>query len=164
MRRCFVPVLLMAIAGCTAGSTDARSTAQSEPSTSTTVALDRDDPRPLLTMGSRIYGPTDYWQPQDLADVYVYPDGTVIRVTLAGSDTDETRALQLRGVSVDDRQVRSLIALADAAGLTGSGLQPLLPLPDGEQVQDGGARVFTARHGDDQTSRAVDQLSEDGAF
>ena len=162
--RGFGLLLSIALVGCTSADRQPSRAGESEPAPSTSVAIDHDDPRPLLTMGSRTYGPTDYWRPEDLAEVYVYPDGSVIRVVLDGSDTADTRPLQFQLFTIDDDQLRSVIDLADAAGLTGAGTQSFLPLPDGAQVEDGGARVFTARHGDEQTSRAVDQLSEDGAF
>lgn len=39
----------------------------------------------------------------------------------------------------------------------------MVPLPAGVQIEDGGAAVFTTRHGDEETARAVDQLSTDNS-
>lgn len=61
---------------------------------------------------------------------------------------DETIRLRLLG----------LLGLADTSGLTGDGLQPMVPLPAGVQIEDGGAAVFTTRRGDEGTAHAVDQL------
>jgi hypothetical protein len=151
------------LVSCSSAAT--RSSATTKPWVQNTVAnprLDPTDPRPVLTLGFWAYGPVEYWRPQDLVDVYVYPDGRVIRVTLDG--VGDTRALQFHVLSVDQPDLRALMSLADAAGLTGGGLQPMVPLPENVQVEDGGAAMFTARDGNVVTARAVDQLSTDGAY
>lgn len=146
-------------------STDTSSSTTNEPSVQSTSAnprLDPTDPRPVLTLGFWAYGPVEYWRSQDLADIYLYPDGRVIRVTLDG--VSDTRALQFHALTIDQTDLERLMSLADAAGLTGGGLQPMVSLPENVQVEDGGAAMFTSRDGNVVTARAVDQLSTDGAF
>jgi hypothetical protein len=152
------------LVGCASGSGGASSASVSKPAVSVSGAVDPRDPRPVLTMGYWDYGPTDYWRPKDLAELYVYPDGTAIRVALDGTYDSEVRALQAELFTLDSDQLAELMNLADAAGLTGGGLQPLVALPAGVQIQDGGAAVFTARQGDVQTARAVDQLFIDDPY
>lgn len=110
------------------------------------------------------YAHPDYWQPRDLHDLYVYQDGTVIRVSLDGTSNDEVRALQAERLAIDANEMNHLADLVKAAGLTGGGLQPFVPLPDGVQIQDGGSVAFTARQGDVVTARVIDQLSSDGSY
>lgn len=120
--------------------------------------IDRADDEPLVTFGIRPYGLTDYWRPLDLQQIYLYPDGRVLEVVLEGAYEDELRPLLFRQFDVDDDEVVRVAALAQVAGLTGGGMQPLLPLPEGAQVQDGAQFVFTAKLDGVQTARAVDQL------
>ena len=156
--------LVATVVGCASVDDGTRSASTSEVTAKVLAAVNPDDPRPVLTMGFWTYGPADYWRPKDLADVYIYPDGTVIRVALDGTDNTEARSLHFETLAIDSDQLLGLVSLADAAGLTGGGLQPMVPLPDGVQIQDGGAAVFTARHGDEQTARTVDQLSTDYSY
>ena len=173
-----LPLCLVAtLVGCAYGADRTQSASASEPpavvsvvsntklppSPKVSAAGNPDDPRPVLTVGFWTYGPAENWRPKDLAEVYVYPDGTVIRVALDGTENTVTRSLQFETFAIDSDQLLGLLSLADTAGLTGDGLQPMVPLPAGVQIEDGGATVFTTRHGDEETARAVDQLSADNS-
>ena len=161
MRRLLTVCVLATLVGCDASAGRVQPSTLSEPTTASSTVI---DPRPVLTMGSWPYAITDYWRPHDLADVYIYPDGTVIRVVLEGADTDAPRSLRAEQFTIDQTQLSDVISVARSAGLNGGGLQPTVPLPPGVQVQDGGATVFTFRDGDIETARAVDQLSSDGSY
>jgi hypothetical protein len=127
-------------------------------STAVLPVIDAADGDPLVTFGIRPYGLTDYWRPLDLQQIYLYPDGRVIEVVLDGTYDDELRPLLLRQFDVDDDEVVRVAALAQTAGLIGGGMQPLLPLPEGAQVEDGAQFMFSAKLDGLQTARAVDQL------
>ncbi len=122
------------------------------------VSLDSSDPRPLVTTSNWPYGEAEWWQPKDLHDVYVYPDGTVLRIRLGDDPDAPSRVLLGEKFSVDEEAILGFLALVSEVELTGGAMLPFISLPDGVQVQDGGRTVFTARDGDEVTARVVDQL------
>jgi hypothetical protein len=145
LRGAAVAATLLLAAGCSADST----------------AIDRNDPRPVLTYGSYAYGMADYFPPVDQQTLYVYPDGTMIRIDIAGPVMTTPQPLRATTFHVDDAELRRLLRLADATGLDGTGpggMEPQVSLPAGAQVMDGGYALFTRRSGDTFTARFVDQL------
>ena len=87
-----------------------------------------------------------------LPSITVYPDGTVLRAGF------EVEGLTITRGQVEMTRVDELVALARQAGLTGGGVQAILPLPDGIGVADGGGSVFSYRDGDTITTRDVPHL------
>jgi hypothetical protein len=137
--------MLMLVAGCS----------------SDTNAIDHHDPRPLLTYGSYAYGMADYFPPLDEQTIYVYPDGTMIHIDIAGPVMTKPQPLRATTFHIDDAELERLLRFADATGLDGTGpggMEPQVSLPAGAQVMDGGYALFTRRSGDKVTARFVDQL------
>jgi hypothetical protein len=113
------------------------------------------DPRPLFTLTESGGLPPLFVRPADLADVYVYPDGVVVGVAY---DWNIEELVQTRE-HVTDRYLSGLVALADAAGLSGGGEQSQLPAP--YRIEDGGRSRFSARDRDMVTTRWVDQIDSE---
>jgi hypothetical protein len=154
--------VLGATAACSSTPLRTSPTVSVSPVTSSTRReIDRSDPRPVLAFGYWNYAHPDYYQPKDLQTVYVYPDGTVIRVMLDGNGTNDRSRLVSETFTIAESRVDALLALADEARLNGGGMQPFLPLPEGRQVQDGGSAVFLERNNDVETARVIDQLSQE---
>lgn len=135
---------VMSIAGCS-------------DSSGGSAGIDASDPRPLITGSSLALG-RDYWAPLDLANVYVYPDRTVIRVSRQPPDGLDPRLVGERFALSQD-EFDQLVKAAEDAGLTGGGAQPAVSLPEGTQVADGSRGWFTYRQGETTTVRVVDQPS-----
>ncbi len=137
----------------------------SDPSTSATrpsapiesspaFSVDPDDPRPAITYSYLSFQET-FGRPVDLAQFYVYPDGGVIGVTSPEIADPFYSAYELSSAEFD--QLLSFVADVD---LTGGGLQPEVPLPDGVDVVDGGNGVFVSRINGQLTARIIEQPSE----
>lgn len=166
-RRAHFLTLLCAVAACSSSPAPAPSTLSSSSATTTTEAaattqvspaVDRNDPDPIVTVGYRPYGSTEWWPPHDLQQLYLYPNGSVIHVLLGGDYPDDERPLQLIRFEIDTDDLVDVVSRAEAAGLVGGGMQQLVPLPQGAQVHGGGQAVFTAKLDGLQTARIFDQL------
>lgn len=121
------------------------------------VPLDAGDPHPWLTMRFWPYAIADYWQPVDLPNVTVYPDGTVLRVRLEPTGSDGDSHLVAERFAIPKATMNELYRQVVDAGLTGGGLQPLVPVPDGATVADGGRTAFTSTIEGVTTTRVLDQ-------
>lgn len=170
MMRRGVPLLVATVLAVTSTSCDddgSSSETTESPATTTPPTLDRGEPgpvvpivatetRPLLTMTLVGYeGAPDLLRPADLADLYVYPDGVVVRITRNG----RRDALESTTRRVTERRLTSLVTLAASAGLVGGGVQPQLAAPFASK--DGGGVRFTLRGGNRTTSRLVDLIDID---
>lgn len=116
------------------------------------------DSAPVLTMGFQPVGEAAYYPAADQQDLYVYPDGSALRLRLSGSHADNERSLEFEWLRLGPRELEDAKAAARFAGLVGGGAQPTLPVPAGVQVQGGSVARFTARLDDEVTVRSVEQL------
>ena len=117
------------------------------------LGIDPDDPRPFLTYGYRA-STTLFLPSLDLPELSIFPDGRVIGVSTSPND-GEYVAYDLR---LDPAEFDRIVELTADLGLTGGGLQPLVPLPPGVGVEDGTTHLFVTRSDGRLTARDVETL------
>ena len=90
----------------------------------------------------------------------MYPDGSVIRVVRESPSSRGDQRLVEQKFSISSDELASLVRRAVEAGLVGGGLQPMVEMPSGQSVLDGGRMAFTFRQRDEVTIRVLDQPGE----
>jgi hypothetical protein len=119
--------------------------------------LDPADPHPWLTMRFWPYSIADYWQPSDLPNMAVYPDGTVLRLRLEPTGSGGDVRLVAERFPIPRSTADALYRQVVEADLTGGGVQPMVQIPRPGSVADGGRTAFTSTLDGVTTTRVLDQ-------